>query len=314
MGQAEWEAPRTEAGFQKVLNRLEECRGAGDLVETGNGLLQLSFLVKWVRSDTDQAPFDRSQALALEALEIFRAAEDKKGQVRALIAAIPMANAITRDRMLSEADKLSEAIGDESLIAMTVSARARALAFSDRVTANDLHHRALEIYRRTENRKGLARTLFSLSIGEDGRAQKRDYAIEAAQIYRALGEPSDASRCMMIAMMNAEEIDPMVELEGLAREGLQDALNAGKRTIEKYFYDKLAMIADSKGEIEEAEKYRRWANDLQDSDGLTPYERWENNVEMTKLMIAAFKTQGNREEAKKFQEELKRLKRSKPRK
>ena len=282
------------------------------MVETGNGLLALSFLVKWVRSDTVQPPFVRSHELAMQALDVFRQAGHEKGQVRALVTASAMVAPSTRENMLSEAEALADSLGEENLVAMVLAAKARGLAMSDRARATELHRRVLEIYRRTGNQRGQAQSLFSLAIGEGDSAKKRDYAMEAARLYRALGDAGEASRCVSIALMNAEEIQPLTDLEGLVREGLEDALKAANRSQERHFYDKLALIALSKGNVEEADKYRRWSKDLEAADGLTPRERWENDVEMTKTMISMAKTQGNKDATKVFQDELKRLKASKP--
>ena len=311
MSEIDWDVPRTQEGLQLVLRRLEECHTAGDLVGLGNGLLTLGLLVLWVRFDTALPAFVRSQDLALQALEAFRKADNKEGQVRALVRASSTADPLTREKMLSEAENLAEGLGDD-YIAMVLAARARALALSDRARAAELQRSVLEIYRRTGNQKGLARCLFSLSIGEGPSDERRDFALEAASLYRALGDSAEASRCITLAMKSAEKIQPLVDLEPLARQGLQDALNAGSRSQEQSFYRKLALIAAAKGQIEEAETYRRWAADLEDSDGLTPRERWKKEVDMTKMMIAMMKAQGQKEAAKTFQEELKRLKASKP--
>lgn len=312
MGQTDWNVPRTEEGLQQVLHGLERCRAASNLVEVGNGLLALSFLVKWVRSDTSQPPFVRSHELALEALEAFRQARDVKGQVRALVAATAMTDPGTRESLLSEAASLAEEIGDEDCVAMVLAAKARGLALADREQASELQRRVLEIYRRTGNERGIAQCLFSLSIGSGTSAEKRDCAVEAARLYREMREPAEAARCVMIAMMNAEEIEPLGELESLAREGLQDALDAGDRGDEGHFYGKLAVVVAAKGQFEEAAKYQRWAADLRDADGLTPLERWKGEVEMAKMMIGMAKTQGHKDAAKLFQDELKSLKASKP--
>lgn len=305
--------PQTEEGLQQVLRQLGERRAAGDLIEVGNGLLALAFLVKWVRSDTAQPPFVRSHELALEALEVFRRAGDRKGQARALVAASPMAGPEARASMLSEAQSLAADVGDENDVAMTLAAQARALAMSDREGAAALHRRVLDIYRRTGNQRGQAQALFSLAITLRSLEEKRDLALEGARLFRAVGDPSEASRCVSLALMHAKKIEPLANLGGLAQEGLKDALDGGNRSLEHLFYEQLAHIAVAKGQIDEAEKYRRWAADLQDADGLTPRERWEYEVETTKEMIATAKAMGHKDAAKAFQEELKRLKAAKPR-
>ncbi len=314
MGHADWDAPRTEEGLQRVLLQLDECRVAGDLIETGNGLLALSFLVKWVRSDTEQPPFDRSHELALQALEAFRLACHMQGQVRALVAASALANVADREKMLLEAESSAQSSGDENLIASVLSAKARGFAMSNKQQAKVLQREALDIYRKTGHVQGQARSLMTLSLGEGDSAEKRDYAIEAAQLYRQSDNHQDASRCVWIAFMNAEEVQPIEELEGLVREGLADALEAADRNGELLFYDKLAMIAIANGNADEASKYHRWAKDLEESDGLSPIERWKNNIEMAKTMIALTKVQGNKEATKIFQESLRELRASKPRK
>lgn len=111
--------------------------------------------------------------------------------------------------------------------------------------------------------------------------------------------------------MNAEKVQALSELEGLVREGLQDALDAGHRSQEAHFYRKLALIAGAKGQYEEGEKYLRWAADLEAADGLTPDERRESDIAMTELLIGMAKTQGDKNAEKAFRGELKRLKKSK---
>jgi tellurite resistance protein len=291
---------------------LEEARTAADDVEIGNGLLALSFGVKWVRSDTAQPPLVRSQELALEALETFRRTTDTKGIVRSLLAACPMADPRARESMMTEAATLVESIADENYRAMVLVAGARSLAMADRVQASDMQRQALEIYKRTGNQKGQAQCLFSLAIVSGTDTDSRDSALEAARLFRVIGDTAEAARSMTLALMNAQRIQPLSELEDLAQQGLQDALAAGNRTMERSFYTKLALIAASNGQIEQADKYRRWATDLEEADGRTPLERWKDNIEMNKMMISMAKDRGNKELANVFKEELKRLKAAKP--
>lgn len=313
MGQANWKVPRTEEGFQEVLRRLAECRLAGDDGEVGRGLMALSFLVRWVRSDTDASPFVRSQELAEEALEHFRRAGDVGGLVRALVASAPMTDSETRESRFKEAEALAEKSGDENDVGIVLAARGRALGIVDRRKATEFHQRALEVFRRTGNVAGQAQCLFSLSIGDGTSEEKRDLAVEAAQLHRELGAHSDATRCITIALMNAEEIQPLDDLEPLARQGLDDALAAGDRGQEAHFYRKLGAIVAAQGRDEESEQFRRWSLELQEADGLTPLERWESEVKMAKEIIAMAKAQGNRNVEKACRADLKRLKASKPR-
>ncbi len=312
MSQDPWDVTRTEEGLQSVLRKLAECRSAQDEVGIGNGLMALAYLVMWVRSDTVEPPIAGPLELSLEALEAFRRAQNVPGQVRALVRASASLDPESRERMMSEAEHLANGTGDEDLVAMVIAGRARALAMTNSEASSSLHQQALEIYRRTGNRGGQARSLFALSVSSGSAADKRDYALEAATINRELGESAEAARCVALALMNAEELAPLSELEELAQAGLQDCLDAGDRSQEGHFYTKLGLIAAAKGQIDEAQKFRRWASDIENSDGLTPRERWENNVEMTKMMISMAKVQGAHEAVKTFREELKRLRSEKP--
>lgn len=314
MAREDWEFPQTEEGLQACLRRLETAQTAGDHAEIGYGLLALAFLVKWVRSDTALPPFVRAQELQEQAIEEFRQSGDKKGLAGALVSGSGMIDPGTRERRLEEAERLAEEIGDDDLRASVIAGRARALALSDRDGATLLHREALEIYRRTGNQAGQARCLFGLSISEGTAEEKRDFALEGARLYRETGDPGMASKCAWLALMNAEQIEPLASLEGLVREGLKDAQDAGKHSQERSFYEKLALIAVATGRHEEAERYRRWANEIQESDGLTPLERWKGQVAMTKTMIGMVKAQGQKEAVKEFQAELKRLKAAKPKK
>lgn len=308
MAYADWDAPRTEDGLQQVLRRLVECRAAGERDEEGYGLLHLSFLVKWVRSDTDLPPFGRSQELAIMALGIFRQTGNEEGLVRALVAATALADAAAKEAMLSEAESLAERLGDDHLLALALSARARAIGLSDPAKATALHGRSLKLYRRMGHQQGQAQCLFGLAVTGEDVAERRDWAMEAARLYRLVGEYGEAARSVSIALMNAREIQPLTELEPLVREGLEDALAAQDPGLQKGFHEDLAEITLAQGQIEEAEKHRKQASELQAADGLTSYERWLENVEFTEVFIGLARLNNQPEAEKMFREELARLK------
>ncbi|HLO97568.1 MAG TPA: hypothetical protein VK171_03135 [Fimbriimonas sp.] len=314
MSQADWEVEQTEAGLQQVLQKLQECRAAGDLVETGYGLLALSYLVKWVRSDTNSPPFVRSQELALEALKTFRQTSDKIGLLNSLIVASAMTDPTTRETYLTEAESIALELGDENKLAAVIAARARGLALSDRKAAAVLHHRALEIYRRTGNTTHQAQCLFALSITDDSAEERHDYALEAAQLFRSVKDPAMAAKCVQLALMNAREFTPLGDLEDLAKQGLQDALAAGERGFPWTMYRQLSAIAAAKGNLEEMHQYRQLADEAEAMDGLTPFERWQLDVELTKQMIKTAKDQGDTEMVTEFKKMLKELKSDRPKK
>ncbi|MBI1331642.1 MAG: hypothetical protein GC165_02060 [Armatimonadetes bacterium] len=309
---ADWDLPQTEEGLQECLRRIEQYRRDENLTELGNGLLALAFLVKWVRSDTHLPPFPRAHQLALEAYDVFVRADDERGQVRALISASPFSPPATRQQMLEEADAIATRIGDERLSARVLAARARSTSMSNRPGAKEMNIKALEVFRRLGDWHDLATTLFSLSISDGTAEEKRDFALEAANLYRDHGMPADAARCVDIALMNAEEIEPLASLEPLVRQGLEDAKAADKAFQIRSFYDKLALIAAEKGRPDEANQYRQLAKELQNVDGQTPLERWESDVEMTKMLLATFKAEGNKEAEREFRKALKELKAAKP--
>jgi hypothetical protein len=274
--------------------------------------LELSYLVKWVRSDTDLNPFERSRELSLEALDNFRAVGDRSGQVRALIASTALTDPQTRDSMLDEAERLAGELGDDNMVAGVIAGRARGIAMSDSKQAAHLHARALELYLRTGNLRGQANCHFSLSVCGGVSADKRDHALEGAKLNRELGDPAEASRCMSLALMYAEAVEPLANLEPLAMAGLKDALDAGSRSQEAHFYTSLAKIAAAKGQADDAARYNRWAQDIKESDGLSPIERWARDLEMTRMMATWAKEQGDSEAAQSFEEEVERMTKAKP--
>lgn len=304
-----WNVPQTEEGLQTVLALLEDCRAAGDDLAVGKGLLRLAHLVKWVRSDNDEAPFDRSRTLALEALEIFRRLDDARGRVLALHAAAPFVPPDERARMLAEADRLAMASNDGVLVARSLWAQARALGLSDPETAERLNREALTIFLRNGEKAAAAGCLFGLAIRGDSHKAKYEAALESARLYREAGLPGDAARSMTIALMGGENFLSHTELEPSVRQGLADAQSDGNRLLESGFYARLAKLADEKGDAPGAARYRRWAEETKEADGLTPRQRRRLEIQNTRLMIASMRSQGNAQVERIFRKSLRRLRR-----
>jgi hypothetical protein len=308
-----WDLPQTEEGLCTILRQLDEEREAGNDRDVAYGLLAVAHMVLWVRSDTDQNPFVRAHELSSEALALFRRVGDARGQIRALVSCATRVDPATREEMLAEAEELASGLGDVAEEARVISARARSIGMRDRKQASDLTHKALLIYRKLGSLQGQARSLFSIAIYDDSDQRTLEAALEAAEINRKLDDRAQAARCMTLALMNARDLQkPLEEQSEWALEGLKDALASGNRKLERSFYRDLTEISSSLGEMEDADKYRRWGDLLEEAEGRDPLEKWEDDVEMTRAMIDMAKAQGNAEAVKAFKAELKRLKASKP--
>jgi hypothetical protein len=312
MGKSDWTVPKTEDGLQEVLRRIESSRQAGDDVETGLGLLSLSHLVKWVRSDTDANPMERSRELALEALELFRRIHHKAGQIRALVAALPFSSPLEREEMLEQADALAEGVDDKNCLAMVLAARSRMIALSDFPRAVVLQRQALEIYRALGNLQGQARCLFSLSIYVDVAEEKRDAALESARLSRQLGDPADASRAVTIALMSATSLQPLESMEPIVRQGLQDAIAAQDSGQQAWFYSKLAQIATIQNDPERATFFQALSAKHSNPDGMTPLEKWQFDVGMLTALLEMTTRQESPKAQEMFRTSLEQLKANKP--
>lgn len=304
---------QTEEGLQLALAALAKARAEGDRNLEGTILLRLSYLVKWVRSDNGQPPFFRAESLALEALEAFRSTGNEHGQVRALVNAISPFNPAVLAQRLDEADTIARRLEDRQLIADVLAAKARGAGLGDKEGAKELALQALEIYRELRKTGSMAACLFTLSVGLGSSEEKRGYALEAARCYRESGAHGHAWKSLVIASMNCDSDKDLIALEPLFLEALAEAQQTGDRGGEKTCYAKMALICEKKGDTQEALRYRRWEADLEQADGLTERERWDNNVEMTKMLANYARANGDKESAKEFAAKLQKLKKNKPR-
>src|SRR5207248_2761437 len=156
------------------------------------------------RSDNDDPPFERSQSLALQALEVFRRCGERRGEATALIQTAPMSEPAVADMRLQEAEDIARSLGDRLLIANVIAARGRAMSLRDRVRAMELTLEALAMYRELGNERGIAGCLFGLAIAPGKSSEKRDYAVEAFHRYREAGDTEEAGRALSVSVMNAD--------------------------------------------------------------------------------------------------------------
>lgn len=292
-----WRAPLTEEGMQEVLRRLDESRQRGDDLEWGYGLLELSYLVKWVRSDTDADPFERSSELAQEAEAVFRKIGHKPGLARALIAGLPFAPSLMKSPMLKEAEAIAEECGSEELRAKVLEAKGRTIAFADRDAATDCYKQAKAIYSTLGDKRGVASCLTGLAIADGTPEEKRDWALEGAEVYAELGDDRHVSMCFTIALMHAEECQPLEELEPLALRALEAVQRFGDPEQVAAQYRKVAQIAAARGEAEKAQEYERLAATL---DDVTPHEAWQRQLEALGGVAMIASMTGNQEFAGEF--------------
>lgn len=283
--------------MQEVLRWLDDCRRRGDDLETGYGLLELSHLVKWVRSDTDADPFERSSELAQEAEVVFRKIGHKPGLVRALIAALPFVPSAKKSRVLKEAEEIAEECGSEELRAKVLEAKGRIIALTDRNAATDHYKHAKDIYSTLGDKQGVASCLFGLAIADESPDTKRDWALEGAEVYAELGDDRRVSMCFRLALMNAEECQPLEELEPLALRALEADQGFGDPEGVAAQYRKLAQIATARSEAEKAQEYERLAATL---DDVTPHEAWQRQLEALGGVAMIASMTGNQEFAAEF--------------
>jgi tetratricopeptide (TPR) repeat protein len=301
----------TEEDFQAVLAERELFLSQGDELGYANCLLTLSHVVKWVRSDNGEMPFMRARTLALEALPIMRRLADGKGTIWALLQAVPFSPPVEIQAMFEEAMSIAREMGDERERARVLNRMAANLGLSDKEKALALQLQSLEIYERLGNVGGQATCLFSLAVLEKDDGIAYEYAKRSAELSRSSGSFDEAARATSLALMYWPDGGDLSEKRALAENGLKDAQEAGKRSLEGGYYRHLAEISAQQGNFDEAEQFRRWEKDIEEADGLTPDERKQNELDFTKQMAKLAKSMGNKGAASMFGSRARELKKSK---
>ena len=301
----------TEADLQAVLNERDLYLSQGDELGYAHCLTVLAFVVLWVRSDNNQPPFERAYSLAMEALPIMRSYNDSAGTIDALLGAVPLSAPAEATRMLDAALEIAKEMGDDRQIARVLGRQAAKLGMSDRKQAFKLNSQVLEIYEKLGSVSGQARTLFSMAIQCEGDEAKFDYSVRSANLFRSIGRLDQSARAISLALMYGTEHVQSSTLLELAEQGLRDAQTVGKTLLEGCFYKHFAQIHGGLGNFEEAEKYQGWAQQIDESDGLSPKERKQQELLFTQEMIEICKKQGNAEAEKMFKEKLRELKKTK---
>lgn len=299
--------PNTEESLVKVLAALKKCKKSGDERGAAWAIVTLSQLVKHVRSDTRKPPFERSHQLAREALVIFRRVDDQKGIARALRAAAPFEPPPTRGRMLDEAVHISGKIRDAEGLGWGLMAQSNLLAPLDRAGAAAKRDEAMRLFESIGDAAGQAGCLFvrATRLGDGTQEELLKAAMEAAELYRSVGDYGGASRAMTLAALHAQGADFEVR-KSILNEGLSDSQRAGCRLKEANYYGRLAPLWREVGDAEQAEKYQRWHDEIEASDGLTPRQRERERKLFAKTMSDLAKCAGNDEAAKMFGEEASR--------
>lgn len=312
MIEVRWDVPQTEAGLQTLLARLDESRAEGNERAVGYGLLALAWLVKWVRSDNDEPPFVRALTLTNEALAIFRRIGDTRGQLAALQETSIFLSPEEVDRRHDEAMRLTEEIGEEMARGRTLAARARTMGSRDLKAAVRYGREALAIFLRHDAKKPAAAALLGLAIHLENRQEKYAAALESARLYREVGESLHAGRSAVVAVMYGESFLSWPEMAPVVRQGLADALAGADSVSERILYKHLARVAAAEGNPDEAAGFLdRWRA-LDESDG-TPRERWQHDVRIVRTLLAASRASGNLQGVQAFRQELRRLRRRRPR-
>jgi hypothetical protein len=292
----------TESEFLALLGERDLAREEGREADYAECLLLLAHFVKWVRSDNDEPPFVRATTLSLEALPIYERLGDTKGQISALLSAVPGVPPEKATAFLATAMDLAKESGDELQVAKVLNRQAARAGMSDRNLASQLNREALIIYERHGDRSGQAACQYSLIMTSGDDYVARVAALSGADLYESVGDPKMASKCLSLALhFHAKSLTLDTQLK-LAERGLKLAQQTTWRSLEGSFYRDLSRIHQEMGNPEESAQYNRWHKEIQDSDGLTEKQRSRNNKRFAKQMSAFAKLTGHLNAAKMFRE------------
>lgn len=300
----DWQFPQTPEGVQACVRQMDEVAAAGDERELAYGMLALGRLLLWVPTEGVTSPFLTDHSLSLRALEIFRKVGDRRGEMKALRFASPMSSRAME--MLDEAEAIALELGDEVELAYTYNRKSSRYGFADKPRAVEYNQKALEILERHGKKEGMAMVLFCLAVQLPTDEESLAAAIRSAELYREVGKPRDASRSWSIATMYVDDKDHELR-ERIYQSGLDAAQASGYSSQEATFYALFAQLRIAQGRNEEAQTYLRWERDIEESDGLSPAERLDNQIESTKGFVELAKGMGNEEAVTMFKDELKRL-------
>ncbi|MGH2685944.1 MAG: hypothetical protein ACRDJP_10820, partial [Actinomycetota bacterium] len=164
-------------------------------------------------------------------------------------------------RVLDEAQRLTAALGEERLNAHATIARALVLRVPDDegVSDRDRALRAIDVFERGPDHRGLARALNLLSLAAflEGRGAEAEGAAERAQLHalEAADLREQAESCFRLSVALIHGPRPVEEAEARAEEILD--VYRGNRTVEAYMCHALAHLAAWRGEFDEGRRLAR---------------------------------------------------------
>lgn len=113
-------------------------------------------------------------------------------------------------------------------------------------------------------------------------------------------------------MMYSKGKRQKVELKEKTLDILHRAQSEGDHTREQICYGVLSQIAEAEGEKDTAAKYMRWHDEIEASQWNPKLEKWQSDVDITKMLIDSCEQREDMTRAAAFRKQLRELGRSKP--